>query len=90
MTDRKPALKPYTDFENGGKVILASDIPAPILALTAPELAALAVFAEAMPELMGLQKDLIECPNKWDRGDLYALLGRSSVAALAAAKGVEG
>ena len=85
MTDRKPALEIYRD-DVGGEAVDASSIPAPILALTAPELAALAVFAEAMPELLALQKDLIECPNKWDRGDLYALLGRSSVAALAAAE----
>ena len=81
MTDRKPALKPYTDFETGGKVILASDIPAPILALTAPELAALAVFAEAMPELL----------RGWelDSPDPRPLV-RALNAALAAAKGVEG
>lgn len=52
MTDRKPALKPYMDFENGDKVVLASDIPPAILNLTKAELAALAVFAEAMPELL--------------------------------------
>ena len=85
MTDRKPALKRYTT-SSGEQIIIASDLPPAILNATKEELAALAVFAEAMPELMGLQKDLIECPNKWDRGDLYALLGRSSVAALAAAE----
>lgn len=52
MTDRKPALRQYTDFENGGKVILASDLPPAILNATKEELAALAVFAEAMPHLL--------------------------------------
>lgn len=55
MTDRKPAIEVYR-FLPGSFTerpwILASDLPPAILALTAPELRALAVFAEAMPELL--------------------------------------
>lgn len=78
MTDRKPALKQYTDFENGGKVILASDIPAAILNATKAELAALAVFAEAMPELLEAAHGHAEV--------MTGLLERYMSAALAAAK----
>ena len=77
-TDRKPALKPYTDFENGGKVIPASDIPPAILNATKEELAALAVFAEAMPGLLREYEDGV--PIR------YLLMGVMNNAALAAAK----
>ena len=56
--DRKPALTRYFSSSVGmvsddkGAYIFASDLPPAILALTKPELAALAVFAEAMPELL--------------------------------------
>ena len=59
MTDRKPALtrmgvRPNATFfrDPDGRFVHACDLPPAILALTAPELAALAVFAEAMPELL--------------------------------------
>ena len=51
MTDRKPALKRYTT-SSGEQIIIASDLPPAILNATKEELAALAVFAEAMPELL--------------------------------------
>ena len=82
MTDRKPALKRYTT-SSGEQIIIASDLPPAILNATKEELAALAVFAEAMPEL------LEEWPNyRSPTGSL--LLSDAMDAALAAAKGVEG
>ena len=93
MTDRKPALKRWKFFlhhanpkwtqveSNEGPLIKASDIPPAILNATKEELAALAVFAEAMPELL----------RGWelDSPDPRPLV-RALNAALAAAKGVEG
>jgi len=90
-TDRKPALKQHQFWgvqEMDGPFeirewVLASDLPPAILNATKEELAALAVFAEAMPEL------LEEWPNyRSPTGSL--LLSDAMDAALAAAKGVEG
>lgn len=81
MTERKPALRQYTDFENGGKVILASDLPPAILNATKEELAALAVFAEAMPELLRL--------HAIHRNSYKIQLATTAVRALAAAKEAE-
>ena len=80
MTDRKPALKRYTT-SSGEQIIIASDLPPAILNATKEELAALAVFAEAMPELL----------RGWelDSPDPRPLV-RAMNAALAAAKEVEG
>ena len=50
-TDRKPALKLYTTSSEE-QIIIASDLPPAILNATKEELAALAVFAEAMPHLL--------------------------------------
>ena len=88
-TDRKPALKQHQFWgvqEMDGPFeirewVLASDLPPAILNATKEELAALAVFAEAMPELL----------RGWelDSPDPRPLV-RALNAALAAAKGVEG
>ena len=78
MTDRKPALKRYSDFENGGEVIIASDLPPAILNATKEELAALAVFAEAMPELLNAEHEPAEV--------MTGLLERYMRAAIASAK----
>ena len=90
MTDRKPALKRYcfilgqnprVEEEERGKWVNGLELPLAILNATKEELAALAVFAEAMPELL----------RGWelDSPDPRPLV-RALNAALAAAKGVEG
>lgn len=99
MTDRKPALKryyltglvrsPLLPHEKGG-LVRCSDLPPAILALTAPELRALAVFAEAMPELLR-QAQKIEAEAHLGKQtlakvDLRFMTNRITDAALAAAK----
>ena len=84
MTDRKPALKRYFNSRVGmaldreGDYVFASDIPPAILNATKEELAALAVFAEAMPGLLREYEDGV--PIR------YLLMGVMNNAALAAAK----
>ena len=84
MTDRKPALKPMR-FAGGGPsplAILASDLPPAILNATKEELAALAVFAEAMPEL--LEPKVMNAANA--ASYVRQVLRETMNAALAAAK----
>lgn len=58
------------------RVVVASDIPPAILNATKEELAALAVFAEAMPGLL----------HEWDTKHVTPVLKDAMDAALAAAK----
>lgn len=88
MTERKPALKRYDvnswgmmREEDEGDFLFASEIHPAILNATKEELAALAVFAEAMPEL------LKEWPNYTHASPLMVLQSTMD-AALAAAKGL--
>ena len=81
MTDRKPALKRYTT-SSGEQIIIASDLPPAILNATKEELAALAVFAEAMPEL--LEPKVMNAANA--ASYVRQVLRETMNAALAAAK----
>lgn len=63
-------------------VVLASDLPPAILNATKEELAALAVFAEAMPELPWDGRDWSDD----DRGWLFSAMDRGITAAIEAAK----
>lgn len=75
-------------------IVLASDIPPAILNATKEELAALAVFAEAMPGLLEDPYQKSRCPGCVDRGPDehpdcpgHTALDDAMDAALAAAKG---
>lgn len=100
MTDRKPALKRYSidEFDQitertDGILVLASDLPPAILTLTAPELAAVAVFAEAMPELLdgwdAVRRETNAQAQSTARVNAQYIMARIMSAAIAAAKEAE-
>lgn len=96
MTDRKPALERFNlslrgyplESENGA-YIYACHLPPAILNATKEELAALAVFAEAMPELLVNASDRAAAAMMTRRSLRDALRERLDIimsSALAAAK----